>query len=471
MVLIRSTLWAAAALAVTAAGGASAANLNVQDKAALGAATHAAMQKLVDLYKAGAKKTSFGNTAGVEGAFDQNTISWYASGIMWDAAFRNSAMNGDKSQDQVVGEAISEASFGSTGDLLGGSMRTIQEKLRGKWNDDIAWWAIAMMSATDSYGLSATTPNSNGKTFLSIAELTMQEMWEQWDPLCGGGVYWSRDRNAAKGKDYKSAITNAEAIVLGARLAVATNNQTYLTWASNAYNWMKTSQIVGTDWVVRDGMEATTCVVNTLDFSYTGGTLISGLAYMYKATKVQSYLDDAANIAKAAIAKYQTNGILAETPCAVHTCTRDNVVYLPQLAKGLGILYTVTTDAALKTSIQTIIDNTLTSAVKNCDDTWMCSRQWITATAPVAGAYDQYPTTELLLAASAIHGATVAPAAAAGGLSSTGTGAAPASGATPAAGGSNAGSTTSKPTSDSSTIVAGGSMVLAAVGVVVLGSL
>lgn len=110
---------------------------------ALGAATHKAAANLVSMYET---QTQQRKTA--EGAFDQSETSWFVSGMCWWAVFDNSAVNGDKSSDGTAGSAISEASFNQVGDLLGGSLKTLQEKFRGKWNDDIAWWALASKFAS-----------------------------------------------------------------------------------------------------------------------------------------------------------------------------------------------------------------------------------------------------------------------------------------------------------------------------------
>ncbi|KAJ3299854.1 hydrolase 76 protein, partial [Borealophlyctis nickersoniae] len=54
-----------------------------------------------------------------------------------------SKYTGDKQFDNVAGTALANASFNQVGDLLGGSMRSFQEKTLGKWNDDIGWWALS----------------------------------------------------------------------------------------------------------------------------------------------------------------------------------------------------------------------------------------------------------------------------------------------------------------------------------------
>ena len=94
----------------------------------------------------------------------------------------------------------------------------------------------------------ATIPG--GVTYLKLAQETYDEAQSQWDSKCGGGIYWSRIRQAPTGACYKSSIksvpllvtpcsTNMQQLLLGARLYIATKNQTYLDNANTMYTWLK----------------------------------------------------------------------------------------------------------------------------------------------------------------------------------------------------------------------------------------
>ncbi|KAI8918273.1 glycosyl hydrolase family 76-domain-containing protein [Powellomyces hirtus] len=420
-------------LIASALGSSSAATLDPNDKAALGAAAHQATANLVGLYNAEEKA---GLTA--EGSFDQSKFSWFASGIVWGQVLSNSLVFGDKSQDATASKAIGVATFG-IGDLLGGSMRSFSEKYRGKWNDDLGWWAFAMMTAVDAYGKDAQI--AGGAKFLDAATLTFNQMHEQYDMTCGGGIYWSRNREAEKDADYKSTISNTQFVQLGARLAVATGNQTFLDLASQTYNWLKTSGLLTADWKVVDGVHTTTCgVVNPRAWGYNAGVMLGAAAYMYKATQQQSYLDDAKNILNVAVASFTQNNVVYEPGCPYGQCGRETPMGKPQLIKGMAQLYTVSNDPAVKAQIQTVIDTTLASAVKNCDADWWCSSEWTGTMAPTKEAYDQAGTAELLVAAAMVHGATPPAGTTAGGLGS----AAPTSSG-PAGSSGSSGSTAASP--------------------------
>lgn len=157
----------------------------------------------------------------------------------------------DKQFASTVGTALGLAS-GKSGSFLGDNL-IISEKLLGKWNDDIMWWALGALSGAELYGTDAKMPS--GITYLKTAQITYDQVWSQWDSKCGGGIYWSRDRTGAK-QGYKSAITNAQHILLGSRLYILTKNETYLRNAANVANWMKSSGLITTNSDVLDGIDA-----------------------------------------------------------------------------------------------------------------------------------------------------------------------------------------------------------------------
>ncbi|KAJ3019560.1 hydrolase 76 protein [Thoreauomyces humboldtii] len=382
--------------------------LDLTDPAAIGLASHNATANLVSLYtaEAAASTTLYGGFSPTA----PSSVAWWSSGLMWGSVFRNSYVTGDRSLDVTAGTAMGIASFAGTGDFLGGSTESFLATLRGIWNDDIAWWALAAMAAVDAYGANATMPG--GVKFLTVAELTFNEVYSYWDTSCGGGIFWARDKTSTSAT-YKSTITNSEFVQLGARLAVATGNATYANLAATTYAWMKTVGVVTSDWQVLDGVHSTACtVIDPLRLSYETGVLLGGLGYMYKATGDAIYLTDASSILASALPYFAPAGVITEPTCPTgnNTCSVDYPMFKPQLVRGLGMLWSTTNDSTTKTQISTVLDSTLTSALKNCDASWWCSQEWLATLAPTKTAYDQYAITELLVAVGTVHGAT-APAA------------------------------------------------------------
>ncbi len=101
-------------------------------------------------------------------------------------------ISGDPFHDARVSTSFGLAAFGKSGDLLGGSQRSLQEKLLGKWNDDLIWWALSILTGAEVYGKDAVMIGS--VPFLDVAIKTWGEIVEpgQWDEAtCRGGFFWS----------------------------------------------------------------------------------------------------------------------------------------------------------------------------------------------------------------------------------------------------------------------------------------
>lgn len=49
----------------------------------------------------------------------------------------------------------------------------------------------------------------SGQLLITIVENTLADVWSQYDSVCNGGIYWSRDRNSIvlSQSQYKSTIT------------------------------------------------------------------------------------------------------------------------------------------------------------------------------------------------------------------------------------------------------------------------
>lgn len=85
-------------------------------------------------------------------------------------------------------------------------------------------------------------------------------MYQQWDPsTCNGGIYWSRDRasNLVNIKFYKSAISNEEASVLGARIHIASGDREALRVAMETYDWTLKELVRMPDYYIYDGLYST----------------------------------------------------------------------------------------------------------------------------------------------------------------------------------------------------------------------
>ena len=235
-------------------------------------------------------------------------FQWYEGGIMWGAVMEYIRLTGDTTYTETISQALVLASEGQTASFLG-RIPTLAETLEGKWNDDILWWALPCVTSAEIYG--PNTPMAGGTTFAKLANTTYSQVIAQWSPSCGGGIYWSRDRNNEKSKGYKSTITHAQEMMLGARLSIVTGSSKYMQEADMQYQWLKKTGIIAADGRVFDGLDDTKgCSIFIQELSYKAGFLIGALAWMYKASNDVRYIQEANNLATRAMQTFSKDGVL-----------------------------------------------------------------------------------------------------------------------------------------------------------------
>jgi hypothetical protein len=60
----------------------------------------------------------------------------------------------------------------------------------GKWNDDILWWSMGVVTGAEIFGKDSIMPG--GVSYFLLADNTYQDVMAEYDDTCGGGVYWIR---------------------------------------------------------------------------------------------------------------------------------------------------------------------------------------------------------------------------------------------------------------------------------------
>ncbi|KAJ3113452.1 hydrolase 76 protein [Phlyctochytrium bullatum] len=340
---------------------------------------------------------------------------------------------GDTRYDSFIASQFVLASYGSQGDFLNGN-QGLQATLMGKWNDDIAWWGLAALTGAETYGPDALinpagAPDNTGKSWFDVANTTFFQMLQQWDTsTCGGGIYWSRDRNS-RSKDYKSTITNGQAIEMAARLYRLKPDPVYRKWADDIYAWMK-KYVVQPDYTVIDGFNAVRagdtpaqCAsdVTTDLWSYQPGVMIPGLAILYNVTQNATYLEEAQKLLDAALATFvDSSNIIYDPICrlpAQTICRKNPGGYTWALFRGLAEMYTITPNTTAKARIEAALEGTALDNGKNCPGTaadWNCIR----TLDPVPKEYtfpngtnprDQIETMEILTSLGIVKGFAAAP--------------------------------------------------------------
>lgn len=179
--------------------------------------------------------------------------------------------------------------------------------------DDEGWWALGWIRAYDVTGNSA---------YLSMAESIFADMQGGVNGTCGGGIWWSKDRN------YKNAIANELYLAVAASLAnrASSSATSYLSIAEGQWTWFYNSGMINSQNLINDGLTINadgTCSNNGENtWTYNQGVILGGLVELYKANGNASLLTEASTIAQAAINSLSVNGILKES-CEDSGCGGD----------------------------------------------------------------------------------------------------------------------------------------------------
>ena len=126
-------------------------------------------------------------------------------------------------------------------------------------------------------------PGKNDPSWLSLAQAVFNLQTSRWDDQhCGGGLRW-QIFTFNNGYDYKNSISNGGFFQLAARLARYTGNQTYADWAEKSYDWILTTPLFTSDYLIYDGaqIENNCTVADKLQWTYNVGTYLMGAANMY----------------------------------------------------------------------------------------------------------------------------------------------------------------------------------------------
>ncbi|KAF4119682.1 Glycosyl hydrolase family 76 [Geosmithia morbida] len=199
--------------------------------------------------------------------------------------------------------------------------------------DDEGWWVLALLGSYDNTGDQAQLQ----------AAITL---WEDIDDGFGthvcGGIPWKKEP-ATTGP---LAIPNSLYITASAAIAnrVGSNTrQTYLDAALKGWDWFKSSELIGSDNLVADGIDVDTCKSRgDAVYTYNQGSIIGGLVELAHATGDDSYLDTASDIADAVIADDSPmvqDGILVDGCDKDQSCDGDGIAFKGVFARNLRRLY------------------------------------------------------------------------------------------------------------------------------------
>ncbi|WAQ83208.1 hypothetical protein PtA15_3A577 [Puccinia triticina] len=293
---------------------------------------------------------------------------------------------------------------GDTQDLLGGAMSSTAATLLGRWNDDILWHSL---EGAEFYGA-----NSIKGPWITPAQKTYDQTYQQWDDGCGGGIYWlgpSQNIDMSLANRHLSLTTQLEFIQQGARNFMANKNHTALDLWKAAMDWVFSSGLGNVQTgVLYDGMNVGECGKFTSHiWSYNYGALLGALAWMHKATGNNTYLDLVApfyNYAQLTFSGQKVSNVVTETCEPGAKCNRDQQGFKAIYLRNLAYTCREVTSDQVKGAIKSTIDASVAAMVQySCDDDWFCNGNWTADASPVKYVRSQHVAAALLVSALGVH--------------------------------------------------------------------
>jgi predicted alpha-1,6-mannanase (GH76 family) len=224
--------------------------------------------------------------------------------------------------------------------------------------DDEGWWALAWI---DAYDL------TRNRLYLSMAESIFTDMAASWDDICGGGIWWSKE------KKYKNAIANELFLSAAAHLVNRTSGaarKKYLNWANEEWQWFRASGMINSKNLINDGLGKSPgqitgvgCTNNgRTTWSYNQGVILGGLAELSVTNRDPSLVQAAQEIATAATTLLVDDKGVLHDPCEPR-CGADGVQFKGIFVRNLALLNHTQPRAAYKSFVD-----------RNADAVWNAAR-------------------------------------------------------------------------------------------------
>jgi predicted alpha-1,6-mannanase (GH76 family) len=175
-----------------------------------------------------------------------------------------------------------------------------------------------------------------------MSESIFADMAAAWDDTCGGGIWWSKDRN------YKNAIANELFLSVAAHLANRTSGATrrkYLAWGNEEWKWFQASGMINTTNLINDGLSRSAggnarsgCTNNgRTTWTYNQGVILGGLAELAAADHDPGLKQAAQKIAESAIGQLADANSILHDPCEPK-CGVDGVQFKGIFIRNLVLL-------------------------------------------------------------------------------------------------------------------------------------
>lgn len=196
-----------------------------------------------------------------------------------------------------------------------------------EYYDDEGWWALAWIRAYDV---------TKDAKYLAMAKSIFADMAGGWDSVCGGGIWWKKD------KKYKNAIANELFLAVAAALHHKTPGDkgpgSYLEWAERTWSWFDKSTMINGQGLINDGLFADCRNNGQTPWTYNQGVILGALVDLSAAKGDPSLLARAETLAAASTTKLvDDRGVLHET-CEADGCGADGPQFKGIYMRSLGKL-------------------------------------------------------------------------------------------------------------------------------------
>jgi predicted alpha-1,6-mannanase (GH76 family) len=240
---------------------------------------------------------------------------WWGSAVALSAVVRNVAVTGMSSYRYAIATTYDK------------NVNAGRGQFRNEFSDDTGWWAMAWLDAYDLTG---------DRRYLDTARVAADHMQTFWTTACGGGIRWK------EGTTYKAAISNSLYIQVNATLAARSGETRYRDRARAGWSWFAGTGLIGSDGLVRDGLNESDCAPGGTVFTYNQGVLMSGLTALTAVTGDQAPRARARQVADATTRSGSTltdsGGVLHDPAEGWDTCFNDGAYFKAGLARGLAEL-------------------------------------------------------------------------------------------------------------------------------------
>ena len=270
-----------------------------------------------------------------------NSTGWWNAANALTAVIGYTKLTGDTSHQSIIATTYTAA-------------QQQHASCCNNFYDDNGWWGLAWVAAYDL---------THDPRYLQLAQNIFTYNSNGWDDTCGGGVWWN------EAKTYKNAIPNELFLTLAAQLHQRTpGDQTYLTWAQRASDWLSRCGVINSSHLINDGLTSGCANNGQTTWTYNQGVILGGLAALYQISGDGAYLVEGQAIADATLATLVSPSSAAHPGILVEPCELTSAGCSGDAVQFKGIFMRYLTDfwrATSQSSYQDFIISNATSIWEN----------------------------------------------------------------------------------------------------------